>query len=246
MKINVKNLRKAFGETVAVDIEEHKAGAGELIGLVGNNGAGKTTMFRLLLDLLKADTGNVEYEIVSSADNQTVVTVNPAESEDWKNYTGSYIDDGFLIDFLTPEEYFAFIGKVCGISKEDLEQRLSKYEHFMAGEILGHKKLIRDLSAGNKHKVGIVAALLNEPELLILDEPFNFLDPTSQNVLKNVLREYHESSGATIIISSHNLAHTIDISQRITLLEHGKIVKDLENIDRSAEQELNEYFNAEG
>ena len=243
MKINVKNLRKAFGETVAVDIEEYKVGAGELIGLVGNNGAGKTTMFRLLLDLLKADNGNVEYEIVSPTDNETIVTVDPAQSEDWKNYTGSYIDDGFLIDFLTPEDYFSFIGKVCGIKKEDIEQRLVKYEHFMAGEILGLKKLIRDLSAGNKHKVGIVAALLNEPELLILDEPFNFLDPTSQNVLKNVLREYHESSGATIIISSHNLAHTIDICPRITLLEHGKIIKDLENIEGSAEKELDAYFN---
>ena len=245
MKINVQGLRKAFGETVAVDIESWQTGDGELIGLVGNNGAGKTTLFRLILDLLKADNGNVNLSFTTSSETPDI-TVDPSQSEDWKKLTGAYIDEGFLIDFLTPEEYFSFIGKVCGLGKEETEERVKEYEQFMAGEILGQQKLIRDLSAGNKHKVGIVAALINRPQLLILDEPFNFLDPTSQNVLKNVLRDYHQKSGATIIISSHNLAHTIDISQRITLLEHGKIIKDLQNIDHSAAAELDDYFNREG
>ena len=169
--------------------------------------------------------------------------INPAESEEWKQHTGAYIDEGFLIDFLTPEEYFYFIGKVSGVSKNEVDERLKIFEHFMNDEVLGQKKLIRDLSAGNKQKVGIIAALLNKPQLVILDEPFNFLDPTSQNVLKHLLTDYNRETRATILISSHNLAHTIDISPRIALLEHGVIIRDLENQERSAEKELEEYFN---
>ena len=235
--IEISNLRKTFGEKVAVDISEYKISDGELIGLVGNNGAGKTTLFRLMLDLLKADQGTVTYTYSDG------VQVNPAENESWKSHTGAYIDEGFLIDFLTPEEYFYFIGKVSGVSKEEIDIRLKDYEQLMAGEILGQKKLIRDFSAGNKHKVGIIAALIHHPDLVILDEPFNFLDPSSQNVLKHVLVEYSKNTGATIINSSHNLAHTIDISTRITLLEHGHIVKDLANEEHSASQELEDYFN---
>ena len=240
--ISIKGLRKAFGDNVAVDIDEYSIQDGELIGLVGNNGAGKTTLFRLMLDLLKADNGTVEYTYEDGS------IINPAQSEEWKNRTGAYIDEGFLIDFLTPEEYFEFIGKVSGLTKAEVEERLAAYERLMAGEILGHKKLIRDLSAGNKHKVGIISALLTRPNLVILDEPFNFLDPSSQTILKHTLTEYNKETGATIIISSHNLAHTIDISSRITLLEHGHIMKDLANTDHSAAEELESYFDeaAEG
>ena len=113
----------------------------------------------------------------------------------------------------------------------------------MQDEVLGQKKLIRDYSAGNKQKIGIISALLARPDLLILDEPFNFLDPSSQIVLKRMLTDYHQETKATILISSHNLQHTIDISTRIALLENGKIVKDLPNESGSAEQELEEYFN---
>ncbi|MGP1547762.1 MAG: AAA family ATPase, partial [Prevotella sp.] len=107
------------------------------------------------------------------------------------------------------------------------------------------KKLIRDYSAGNKQKIGIICALLTQPEVVILDEPFNFLDPSSQNVLKKILRCYAEKHGATIIISSHNLQHTIEVSTRIALLEHGVIVKDLEKENTNAEKELESYFNIE-
>ncbi len=247
MRIEAKNLRKAFGEKVAVDIDSYVINHGDMIGLVGNNGAGKTTLFRLMLDLLKADDGQVEYIGQASAEGAaSPEPINPANSEDWKSFTGAYVDEGFLIDFLTPEEYFDFIGKVSGIDKSEVANRVNTYEPLMAGEILNQKKLIRDLSAGNKQKVGIIAAMLNQPEVLILDEPFNFLDPSSQIVLKHTLTQYNQSTGATIIISSHNLAHTIDICPRITLLEHGHIVKDLTNIDHSAAAELDAYFNGEG
>jgi ABC-2 type transport system ATP-binding protein len=232
--ITVENLKKQFGETVACDIPSLTINDGEIMGLVGNNGAGKTTLFRQILDLLKPDEGSV-----------SINGINPAESEDWKDFVGAYIDEGFLIDYLTPEEYFAFLGKISGISQEEIDERLKDFEHLANGEVLGQKKLIRNLSAGNKQKVGIISALLRHPQVLILDEPFNFLDPTSQNVLKHLLVQYNKDTRATIIISSHNLQHTVDISTRITLLERGVIVKDLMNQDGSAKEELESYFGGE-
>lgn len=235
--ITIKNLRKQFGEKVAVDIEHFSVRNGEMLGLVGNNGAGKTTLFRLMLDLLEADGGSVELQ--KNDDDQSI---NPAESEEWKIFTGAYIDDAFLIDFLTPEEYFQFVGKANQMTQAEIDQRLEEFASLMQGEILGQKKLIRDLSAGNKQKVGIIAALLAKPQLVILDEPFNFLDPSAQIILKRLVTDYHQATNATILISSHNLQHTIDISTRIALMENGHIVKDLPNQEGSAEAELEEYF----
>lgn len=256
MKIELSNLEKHFGTNTAVDIESFTINNGDILGLVGNNGAGKTTLFRLMLDLLKADKGVVTMH--PSADDVELVPsclklspdggvgggspINPALSEDWKAYTGAYIDDGFLIDFLTAEEYFDFIGRVSGMAKEQIAERLVYFEPLMGGEILNQKKYIRDFSAGNRHKVGIIAALLNRPELVILDEPFNFLDPRSQNMLKKILVEYNKETGATVIVSSHNLQHTTEISTRIALLEHGVIIKDLDNHDAEAVVELQDYF----
>lgn len=246
--IKINNLKKQFGETCACDIPSFTVNKGDILGLVGNNGAGKTTLFRLLLDLLKADDGHVTYIFPAPQDEETVantIDINPAESEAWKQHVGAYIDDGFLIDFLTPEEYFAFLGKISGIKQAEVEERLKVYERFANGEVFGHKKLIRNLSAGNKMKVGIISALFRHPEIVILDEPFNFLDPTSQVLLKHLLRDYARQNGSTVIISSHNLQHTIDISTRIALLEHGQIIRDLPNNEGSASAELQEYFGAE-
>lgn len=244
MRIQLENLKKCFGDKTAVDIQNFTINDGEIIGLVGNNGAGKTTLFRLMLDLLKADEGNVKmFPNKQQAENEDIPSeINPSVSEDWKMLTGAYIDNSFLIDFLTAEEYFEFIGKVSGLSKQQTEERLKDFEHFMNGEVLGQKKYIRDFSAGNKQKVGIIAALLNRPQLVVLDEPFNFLDPSSQNTLKRLLVDYNKQTGATILISSHNLQHTIDISSRIALMEKGFIIKDLPNSEASAENELEEYF----
>ena len=229
--IKIENIKKAFGKTVASDIPEFVVNDGDILGLVGNNGAGKTTLFRMILDLLKPDEGTV-----------TIDGINPAESEQWKDSTGAYIDDSFLIDFLTPEEYFAFLGKINNIPQEEIEERLKPYERLAGGEVFGQKKLIRNLSAGNKQKVGIISALIMRPKLVILDEPFNFLDPSSQNILKHILTDYNRETGATILISSHNLAHTIDISTRIALLEKGQIIRDLPNAEGSARTELENYF----
>ena len=232
--ITIDKLRKNFGEKVAVNIEHYEINQGDMLGLVGNNGAGKTTLFRLMLDLLKAEDGKV---VINDID------VN--QNEDWKAFTGAFIDEGFLIDYLTPEEYFYFIGKMYGLKKEEVDERLIPFERFMNGEVIGQKKLIRNYSAGNKQKIGIISAMLHYPQLLILDEPFNFLDPSSQSIIKHLLKKYNEEHRATVIISSHNLNHTVDICPRIALLEYGFIIRDIINEDNSAEKELEAYFNVE-
>ena len=230
--ITINKLQKNFGEKKAVDIENYIINQGEMLGLVGNNGAGKTTLFRLILDLLKTDAGNV-----------TINDIDVSKSEEWKKFTGAFIDDGFLIDYLTPEEYFYFIGKMYGLKKEEVDERLTQFERFMNGEVVGQKKFIRNFSAGNSQKIGIISAMLHYPQLLILDEPFNFLDPSSQSVIKHLLKKYNEEHNATVIISSHNLNHTVDVCPRIALLEHGVIIRDIQNENNSAEKELEDYFN---
>lgn len=231
MNITLSNLSKTFGEKVAVDINQFEISSGQILGLVGNNGAGKSTLFRLMLDLIKPDSGRV-----------LMGTTDVSQGEEWKDWTGAYIDDSFLIDYLTPDEYFAFIAKVSGITSEQRDAFLEKFSHFMAGELTGQKKLIRNLSAGNKQKVGIVAAMLLQPQLLILDEPFNFLDPSSQSAMKHLLTQYNQETGATIIISSHNLQHTVDICPRIALMEHGCILRSIDNTNGEAQTELENYF----
>lgn len=229
--IEIKELKKQFGQTTACDISAFTINDGDILGLVGNNGAGKTTLFRLMLDLLKADEGSL-----------TLNGCIPSESEQWKNYTSAYLDDSFLIDYLTPSEYFSFLGKISSISQEEIDQQLHAYEYFAGEEIINSKKLIRNLSAGNKQKVGIISAFFRNPSIMILDEPFNFLDPTSQNNLKRLILEYHEITHATILISSHNLQYTTDISTRIALMEKGQIINDIKNENNAAEKELKAYF----
>lgn len=235
MKIQINNLKKTFGPKVAVNIDEFHIQDGEILGLVGNNGAGKSTLFRLMLDLIKADTGRIRMQC-GDAD------VDVSETEEWKDWTGAYIDEGFLIDYLTPDEYFQFIANISNMSEKDCEDKLATFETFLAGELLGQKKLIRNLSAGNKQKVGIVAAMLLQPQLLILDEPFNFLDPSSQSAMKHLLTQYNQETGATIIISSHNLQHTVDICPRIALMEDGCILRSIDNTNGEAQTELENYF----
>ena len=232
--ITISNLKKRFGEKLAINIGNYTISQGTMLGLVGNNGAGKTTLFRLILDLLKADEGEVHID-----------HINVSKSEEWKQRTGAFIDDSFLIDYLTPEEYFYFLGRVYGLKKEEIHERLVPFIRFMNGEVLDQKKLIRNFSRGNQQKIGIIGAMLHRPSLLILDEPFNFLDPSSQSVIKHVLAEYNRETGATILVSSHNLNHTTDVCNRIALLENGVVIRDIDNSAHTAEQELESYFNVD-
>ena len=230
--IKIKNLSKSFGDKVAVNIDSLSIAKGEVIGIVGNNGAGKTTLFRLMLDLYQATTG----EVLNHG-------VNVAKREEWKEVTAAFVDNGFLIDFLTPEEYFDFLGSVRGIESSEVKSRIEQFEKFMNNEVLGQKKYIRNFSSGNKQKIGIVGAMLARPDILILDEPFNFLDPSSQIEIKRLLKQYNTDFGTTIIISSHNLDHIVDISGRILLMENGAIINDIANANSEAIDLLNNYFN---
>ena len=231
MDIKIQNLKKAYNGNTVLDIESLGVASGELVGLVGNNGAGKTTLLRLILDLIQANDGYVEIN------GQKV-----SESEAWKEYTGSYIDGRFLIDFLTPEEYFDFIAEVYHIDDEVLKERLGAFEGFMHGEIMGTKKYLRDFSQGNRQKIGIIGAMIVQPKVLLLDEPFNYLDPSSQMSIAHMIQRICKELGTTVVISSHNLNFIADISSRILLLEKGHIIKDMRNVDGTTFAELNEYF----
>ena len=241
MELRIENLRKCYGEKVALNVPALTIGSGELVGLVGNNGAGKTTLLRLILDLIKADDGHVysgDIDVAAPAPRK-------GESEAWKYYTGSFVDGRFLIDFYTPEEYFALIGRLYGIPQTIVDERLASFAPLMHDEILGTKKYLHDFSEGNRQKIGIIGAMLIHPKVLLLDEPFNYLDPSSQIVVARMIQQMNKELGTTVIISSHNLSFVSDISTRILLLEKGLIIKDLPNTEGSATTELNDYFNAE-
>jgi ABC-2 type transport system ATP-binding protein len=213
-----------------LDIPELTIPQGESFGLVGNNGAGKTTLFRLILDLIESSNGYVEIE------NQKV-----ARNDYWKSIVGSFLDEGFLIDYLTPEEYFSFAGKLYHKSKGDITDFMESMKDFFNGEILGTQKLIRDFSKGNQKKIGITAALLGDPKILILDEPFTALDPSSQIRLKRFLNELQKQTNITMLISSHDLNHITEVCKRIVVLEKGIIVKDIQT-DTETLKELESYF----
>ncbi len=238
--IQINNIRKTFGPKTAVDIDNFTIPQGQMLGLVGNNGAGKSTLFRLLLDLIEPDKDEAVLKMGEPKIINCGVEVNA--TEEWKDWTGAFLDESFLIDYLTPDEYLHFVSQISNIEPEGEKKLIEESSHFLSGEILGQKKLIRNLSAGQKQKLGILSAMASQPRILILDEPFNFLDPTSQNALKTLLTEYNKKTGATILISSHNLQHTIEICPRIALMEDGRIIRDIDNQAGSALQELEEYF----
>lgn len=228
--IEIKDLQKIYNGVRVVNVPELHISAGETVGIIGNNGAGKTTLFRMMLDLIRPDQG-----VILSKDK------NVAQSDDWKNYTTSYLDEGFLIDYLTPEEYFYFTGNLFNLSKAHIDSELVNYREFFNGEILNRGKYIRDLSKGNQAKVGIVASLLQNPELLMLDEPFANIDPSTQIRLKNMVKDLTTKKRITTIISSHDLNHVTDVCARILLMEKGKIIKDIATTSNTL-KELEQYF----
>ncbi|MHB9141094.1 MAG: ABC transporter ATP-binding protein [Paludibacter sp.] len=228
--IQVTNLQKAYNGVTVLNIHGLKIPQGESFGLVGNNGAGKTTFFRLILDLIEPSNGEVQI------DDHTVM-----RNDEWKKTTGSFLDEGFLIDFLIPEEYFNFVGKLYHKTDGDITEFLETMKDFFNGEVLGSKKLIRDFSKGNQKKIGIVAALLGDPKILILDEPFTALDPSSQIRLKRFLNDLQLKFNMTMLISSHDLNHVTEVCKRIVVLEKGLIVKDLQT-NADTLNELEAYF----
>jgi len=228
--IHATDLQKVYNGVTVLNIPFLRISRGESFGLVGNNGAGKTTFFRLILDLIEATSGEVEIEAQKVMRNDA-----------WKSITGSFLDEGFLIDFLTPEEYFSFVAKLHNKSEGDITLFMESLKDFFNDEILVSKKLIRDFSKGNQKKIGIAAALIGDPKILILDEPFTALDPSSQIRLKRFLVDLQTQFNMTMLISSHDLNHVTDVCKRIVVLEKGKIVKDL-NTNSDTLKELEAYF----
>jgi len=230
--LSLREINKSYKNLSVLDIPTLDIPQGQSFGLVGNNGAGKTTLFRIILDLIRPNNGSV------TIDNNDV-----SKTEDWKKYTGSFIDERFLIDYLTPEEYFDFLKTTYNLSTVDLSDYLSSFQSLFNDEILGHKKYIRDLSKGNKKKVGVAAALIANPSIVLLDEPFENLDPTSQIKLKQIINEFKTDRNVTFLISSHDINHVTEICERIVLLEKGKIHSDL-HVTPETLPELNNYFSA--
>ena len=228
--ITVTNLSKKYSGQTVLGILDLEVPKGQKFGLVGNNGSGKTTLFSLLLDLIEASTGNV-----------TINKIDVHKSEEWKPYTSAFIDESYLISYLTVEEYFYFLGNLRGVSKEEINIWVQEFEPFFNGEILGQKKYLRDLSKGNQKKAGIVGTLIGKPELVILDESFANLDPTTQIRLKKLIRDEAEKHGTTFLISSHDLIHVIEVCDRIVLLEKGLAIKDIETTPETF-KELESYF----
>ena len=228
--IQTTQLSKKYGKAEVLNIASLEIPTGQSFGLVGNNGAGKTTYFNILLDLIRPTTGAIT--------NHDIV-VN--QSEDWKTFTGSFIDESFLIGYLTPEEYFEFIGDLRGMNKADVAAFLSKFDEFFNGEIVGRKKYLRDLSKGNQKKAGIVAAMMGNPQVVILDEPFANLDPTTQIRLKKIIKELTEDREITVLVSSHDLTHVTEVCERIVVLDKGNVVKDIKTSTETLE-ELESYF----
>ncbi|MGB7529759.1 ABC transporter ATP-binding protein [Sphingobacterium cellulitidis] len=231
--IEIKDIVKSYNGVQVLNIPHLQIGKGESIGLVGNNGAGKTTLFSLILDLIQPDSGMISLNGI------------PVHGNDgWKKFTTAFVDETFMIGYLTPEEYFYFLGELRGMNKNDVDSTIEEYVEFFNEEVLDKKVYVRDLSKGNQKKVGIVGALIGNPELIILDEPFANLDPSTQFRLKKLINKLKDEKDVIILISSHDLSHTVETADRIIALNKGLIVKDSLKTEETL-SELNAFFSIE-
>jgi ABC-2 type transport system ATP-binding protein len=228
--IELKNIVKKYRRSTVLDIENLQINEGQIIGLLGNNGAGKSTLLRAILDLLNLQQGSIEID-----------KVDISKTEAWKFSISSYLDEGFLIPYLKPIEYFEFIGKAYGISIVELKTHLEGMKDFLGKDILRSEKYIKQYSKGNIQKIGIAAALLPNTKYVILDEPFANLDPSSQSELKHLINKRHQDKGTCLIVSSHDLTHTKDLSHRVILLEEGVIKMD-ELVTPQSFSDVEKYF----
>ena len=230
--ISIQNIRKDYSDKTVLNIAQLDIPQGQTFGLVGNNGAGKTTLFSLILDLIIATTGEIKIK-------DCVVS----KDETWKKWVSAFIDDSFLIGYLTPEEYFYYLGELRSWNKAEVDEFLMQFHDLFNDEILGVRKYIRDLSKGNQKKVGIVGALIGNPEIIVLDEPFANLDPSTQYKLKELIKKLAENQRVTFLISSHDLMHTTEVCDRIVALRKGEIAMDVTTNEKTL-KDLEAFFRA--
>ena len=210
--ISVRNLKKFFGEVKAVNDISFDVRKGEVFGLLGPNGAGKTTTIKLLLGLLEPLEGEI-----------WIFGLNPEREEVlMKKNIGYVSEEPLIFKSLSPKDLFNFVSSVRKLDSKDATDRVEEYlESFEAKEY--YTQLIASLSHGNKQKMQIIASILHDPELLILDEPISGLDAKSVRVFKEIL-EMHIERGGAVLFSTHILEVAEDLCDRIAIINKGKIV----------------------
>ena len=207
--LEVSNLRKSFGETVAVDGLSFTIEPGEIMGLIGQNGAGKTTTFRLILNLLVANAGQTLWN-------------GESIGEGLLDNIGYLPEERGLDEKLTVEQQLLYLGQLNGMTKREVTESIDTWmDRF---EVKGDRKdKISSLSKGNQQKVQLIATLMHEPDLIILDEPFSGLDPVNAELLEDGIRRAAKR-GASIIFSSHNMANVESLCQSVVMLKNGRQV----------------------
>lgn len=207
--LEVSNLRKSFGETVAVDGLSFTIEPGEIMGLIGQNGAGKTTTFRLILNLLVANAGQTLWN-------------GESIGEGLLDNIGYLPEERGLDEKLTVEQQLLYLGQLNGMTKREVTESINTWmDRF---EVKGDRKdKISSLSKGNQQKVQLIATLMHEPDLIILDEPFSGLDPVNAELLEDGIR-HAAKRGASIIFSSHNMANVESLCQSVVMLKNGRQV----------------------
>ncbi len=210
--ISINGLKKYFGEVKAVNGLSFDVNPGEIFGLLGPNGAGKTTTIKLILGLLEPNEGEIK-----------VFGLNPEQHEvEIKRRIGYVSEEPLIFKSLTPKELFNFIASIRELDEERSTKLVKEYlESLEATEY--YDQLIATLSHGNKQKIQIIAAILHDPDLLILDEPIAGLDAKSVRVFKSIL-ELHIQRGGSVLFSTHIMEIAQDLCNRIGIINKGKIV----------------------
>ncbi|MEQ9285515.1 MAG: ABC transporter ATP-binding protein [Cyclobacteriaceae bacterium] len=212
--IEIRALVKNIDTDCILQIPDLFFDSGLIHGIVGRNGSGKSTLLRIILDLDNATAGEV---LIDGHNNKS--------EKNLKKKVGAYLDDDFLIDFLTPEEYFELIFRLKLGSLKSYADFISFMAPFFADEILGQDKQIINFSKGNRQKIGIAGALIGDPKILILDEPMAHLDPNARKELKDLLKKLCQEKGLTIVITSHDSLQELSFFDKTIALDRGTIQK---------------------
>lgn len=207
--LQLKNVSKSFKDFTAVDNISFNLEKGDMFGFLGKNGAGKSTTFRMILGILSPTSGSITFK-------------GNKITQDSFDKIGFLPEERGLHTKLTVEEELIYMGSLKNMKKNDLKVEINYWlEKF---EISQNKKIrISDLSKGNQQKIQVIASLIHNPELLILDEPFSGLDPINVELLKTAIKELN-SAGTTIIFSSHRLEHIEELCNKVGILNNGKLV----------------------